>query len=81
MHTTTHCQICKKKEALSTYYMDSDSTAECIAILNSCELCENCYDAAEMGRILVEGWTMTHKGLQLVWHKDTSTYYSSSDSE
>ena len=80
MHTTTHCQICKKKEALSTYYMDSDST-ECIAILNSCELCEECYDAAEMGRILVEGWTMTHKGLQLVWHKDTNTYYSSSDSE
>ena len=77
MHTTTHCQICGKKSKLITYYIDEDY-AECIAVLNSCELCEKCYDDADSGMIIVEGWTMTAQGLKLVYDKDADTFFSSS---
>jgi hypothetical protein len=72
------CNICNKHHAqLRKHFINCDSS-ECIEILKWCSVCINCYDKIEDGCIIVEGWIMTHKGLQLVWHQDTSTYYSSS---
>ena len=63
------CQICGEKTILQTHHIEGRDIPNANHSSNLVSICPNCHGLCHWGEIIIEKWTMTSVGMELIWHK------------
>ena len=74
------CQICNEPNILQTHHIYGRKIPNYNHSSNLADVCGSCHDKIHWGHIIIEKWTMTTNGMELLWHKKDEESFSGEDS-
>ena len=62
------CDICTNPEFLETHHIEGRNIPNSDHQSNLADICANCHTKVHRGLIVIEKWTYTTNGVELLWH-------------
>ena len=62
------CDICHCPNFLVLHHIEGRNIKNKNGKTNLTDICPNCHFLVHQGEIIIEKWTMTSNGMELVWH-------------
>jgi uncharacterized protein YlaI len=66
---TEECDICEEETPLVEHHIHGREVRDAEKPWNKTWICPNCHDKVHLGHIIIEGWFLTSKGMELIWRK------------
>ncbi len=61
------CQICEQQEILVEHHINGRNVPNFNKSFNLAAVCPNCHNKVHHGKIIIEKWVQTSKGLKLIF--------------
>jgi len=71
-----NCSLCKEKNILICHHIKGRDIPNANHPSNLVNLCDNCHRKVHEGKIILEGWFKSTKGIELIWHYKNEESFS-----
>jgi hypothetical protein len=75
------CDKCRERHFLSEHHIRGRDIPNPNHPSNLCYICDNCHREVHEGLVVLEGWFLTDRGYELLWHRQGEEGISGDDAQ